>query len=954
MDKFEQRSPQTYAFGPYLLFPERLLLLQAGQPVRIGGRALDILVALVERPGEILSKRQLMERAWPTSTVGEDNLKVNIASLRRVLDVALLPKDFIESVPGCGYRFALPVLVSTAFDGVSPAAATGQTHGSNLPTATTRIVGRTDTIDAIGRELAKARLVSIVGPGGIGKTTVALAAAEREVGRFKHGVWLVDFSPLKDVELVPNAIAMAIGVPMHTADTLATLCEFLRDHDVLLIFDNCEHMAKAIASCVCELLTAAKGMKVIATSREPLAIDMERVYRLPGLPVPPASFALGASEALAFPAVQLFVDRVSDRLESFSLNDADAMAAAEICRRLDGLALAIELAAMRVDIFGVAGVLKQLDDRFRLLAGRRAGLARHQTLAATLDWSYGLLSENEAILLRSVSVFAGLFDIDAAAAASEIPTSEAANGLQQLAAKSLLTPDLDSKGIAYRLLETTRVYCLDHLRASGDEHCVRRHHAEHILSILEKAEEDWAHASGGEWGTTYGGVIDDLRGALAWAGKDRESSRLRIRLTVAGLLLWNYFSLTEECRVQVSRAVDELEPAGLIGTPFEMQLKAWLGNSIMFTRGMMPEAIEAMRRALEIAIEIGNVDYQLRCLRMIGIYELFAGNHDEGMIALEACISLAAAGDPSALPECESHIAIAELFLGKLRSARQRLESLQQHDRKSVPDLRRLRYQSNRSIDVACVLSQVQWLTGSPDTAMQMANVAVGQARAVNHHLALSTALSYACPVFYWSGDYEQCALHIEVLDDEARRHGFDVRRPVAMFFRAALACVSSTGNEAIDDIERAIALFHSTGHLARMPLYLGMQAEFLANFGRLEEAGTVALGAIDSARTQNEMWCAPELLRIQASIAKLGGHTGEAEALLAKSMVLAQETGALSWQLRSATDLAKLHVARSRVDDAHKILSPVVQRFTEGFETRDLITAINLLSSLRNPQAIR
>ena len=947
MDSFEQRRQQTYAFGPYLLFPERQLLLLGGHPVRIGGRALDILIALVERPGEILSKRQLIERAWPTSTVGEDNLKVNIASLRRTLDAGLLPKDFIEAVPGFGYRFVLPVLVSTAADSVSSASSAIQAD-NNLPTATTRIVGRTDTIDAIGRELAKARLVSIVGPGGIGKTTVGIAAAERELGRFRQGVWMVDFSPLRDHELVPNAIAMAIGVPMNSADTLSALCEFLADRNVLMLFDNCEHMARTIASCVSEILTRAGGVTIIATSREPLAIDAERVYRLPSLPVPPASFTLGASEAMAFPSVQLFVDRVSDRLDSFALTDTDALAAAEICRRLDGLALAIELAAMRVDAFGVGGVLKQLDDQFRVLGGRRAGLARHQTLAATLDWSYGLLSTTEAMLLRSVSVFAGPFDIEGASAVSDIPAADAANALLQLAAKSLLATDLDSKGIAYRLLETTRAYCLERLKTSGHEQIVRCRHAKHVLSVLEQATSEWAKVSGKDWGATYWVVIDDLRGALVWAAHNRENSRLRIHLTVAGLLLWNHFSLTEECRVQVSRAVDELEPAGLIGTPFEMQIKAWLGNSTMFTRGLMPEAVEAMRRALDIAIETDNIDYQLRCLRMIGTFELFSGNHEAGMTALLACSSVAAANDPSALPECESHVAIAELFLGRLPSARQRLESLQQHDLRHVPDLRRLRYQSNRSVDVACVLSQVQWLTGSPDTAERMATTAIGQARAANHHLSLSTALSYACPVFYWNGNDEECRCCLEMLDEEARRHGFDVRRPVAMFYRAALACKQS--DSGIVDIERAIALFQSTGHFARMPYYLSVQAEFLSAFGRLDEAGTIILSAIDCAKQQNEMWCAPELLRIKASILNLSGQSEGAAAVLAKSMALARETGALSWQLRSATDLARLYMAGSRTDDAFRALSPVVHGFSEGFKTCDLIAATDLLNDLRDP----
>ena len=231
--------------------------------------------------------------------------------------------------------------------------------------------------------------------------------------------------------------------------------------------------------------------------------------------------------------------------ELFELNDADAPAVAEICRRLDGLALAIELAATRIDAFGVGGLLQQLDDRFRLLVGRRAGPERHRTLTATLDWSYSLLSEREAALLRAVSVFAGVFGVDGATAVSNVQPAEVADTLAQLAAKSLLAMELDADGITYRLLETTRAYCLERLRVSGEDQAVRRRHAEHVCAVLERAASEWSQRPAREWGAAYGRVVDDLRVALAWAGRDAANRSLRIRLTVAGLLLWNHFSLTE-------------------------------------------------------------------------------------------------------------------------------------------------------------------------------------------------------------------------------------------------------------------------------------------------------------------------------------------------------------------------------------------------------------------------
>jgi predicted ATPase len=287
---------------------------------------------------------------------------------------------------------------------------------SNLPTTTTRIVGRGEIIDLILKDVREVPLLSLVGAGGIGKTTVALAVAELAVESFKDGVWLVDFAPLKEMSLVPNAIAGATGLVVHSADILSALCNFLRERETVLVLDNCEHMLEAIAPCVARILAEAPGVHVLTTTRAPLGLPGEHVHRLPGLAVPADSSGLTAAHALTFAAIDLFVERASDRLESFTLSDADAPIVAEICRALDGIALAIELAAMRIDVFGVRGLHKQLDDRFRLLQGRRGGLERHRTLAATLDWSFSLLPTREAALLCAVAVFAGVFrNKDAAA-----------------------------------------------------------------------------------------------------------------------------------------------------------------------------------------------------------------------------------------------------------------------------------------------------------------------------------------------------------------------------------------------------------------------------------------------------------------------------------------------------------------------------------------------------------
>jgi len=934
-----ERNPPSFSFGPFILVPERRLLVRGGAEVRIGGRALDLLTALVERPGELVTKRELMAQVWPKTVVDEANLKVNVAALRRTLgDGGPADARYIATVTGRGYRFIAPVATGDPSAlALTPAATIARRH--NLPTATTRIVGRADAIETVQRDFEVSRLVTIVGPGGIGKTTVALAVAERALELFRDGVWLVDLALLKDPKLAPNAIATAIGLAGNSANDLDALCDSLGNREMLLVFDSCEHIIDAAASCANRILAEAAGVKILVTSREPLLLSGERVRRLSGLGTPPSSPHLDAEEALTFPAIQLFVDRATDRLESFRLSDADAPTVAAICRKLDGLALAIEFAATRIDAFGVGGLLKQLDSRFRLVTGRRAGPERHRTLAATLDWSYGLLSASEAALLRAVSVFAGVFDIDDASAAANVSPAETADTLVQLAAKSLLAIHLDADRVAYRLLETTRTYCIERLQASDEDPAVRQRHAERICTVLERGTAEWAHRPAHAWGSTYGSYLDDLRGALAWTARDTANRSLGIRLALAGILLWNHFSLTEECRIHVAQAVGELDAAGLAGTPTEMKLKLWLGGSTMVTRDFKSQTLSALRQALEIATQTSDTEYRLRSLSMISLYELWTGEHEAGLRTLEHFASVATANDPSALPESEVHSAIAELFLGRLRNARQRLERLQQRDLRYFNRSYRVRYMADTLILLESVLSQVQWLMGFPDTAARTAIAAIERARATNHHLSVNNALSYACPIFYWSGRHEECSHYAATLEEHVRHHGLVARRPVAMFYRAGSA-------DSVDGLLRAVEEFRNINHLARMPYYLSVVADALSQRGQIDDAETTIRSALEDAQTQNEGWCLPEVLRIRASVLIAQGKTGAAEALLEESMARAKEIGALSWQLRAANDLAKLWFADNKAEPARAMLSPVLAEFTEGFGTHDLVVAANLLAS--------
>src|SRR6266699_2897300 len=455
---------QAISFGPYRLLSAQRLLLEGDTPVRLGSRAFDTLAALVGRAGEVVGKEELIARVWPQTFVEDANLKIQVSALRRALGDGHAGRRFIVTVPGQGYNFVAAVSLEEPLRAsLPPTIAPAGVH--NLPLAVTRMIGRDESVTALVSRQSRERLLTIVGPGGIGKTTLALAVAEHMIGDYEDGVWLVDLAPLGDPRLVPSAVATVLGLEVRTDNPLPGLVAALTDKRMLLLLDNCEHVIDAAASLATAVLTGVPRVNILATSREPLGAAGERVHRLGPLSSPPTSSGLTAAEAAAFPAVQLFVERVTAIVEDFALTDANAAPVVEICQRLDGLPLAIEFAAPRVEVLGVAGLAAGLDRSLPMLtARRRASMPRHRTMRAVVDWSFGLLSEDEQLFLRALGIFAGGFTVEAAAALALDPATtrvDAIDSLADLVAKSLIVADVSSAKPWFRLLDTTRAFAIE-------------------------------------------------------------------------------------------------------------------------------------------------------------------------------------------------------------------------------------------------------------------------------------------------------------------------------------------------------------------------------------------------------------------------------------------------------------------------------------------------------------
>ena len=483
------------AFGLYRLDPVRHVLSHAGKPVRLGSRALEILLALVERAGQTVGTNELLARVWGNSVVEPGTLRVHIAALRKILGSGKSGVWYVENVSGRGYRFAAPVAYlqampdSAAADASAsraPAPVSGETGLSgyrtdNLPAPLTRMVGREQVLSTLAARVRQRRFVTLTGPGGIGKSTLALSVAKQLSASYPQGVCFVDLALLTEPGLVSGAFAAALGVAALAADPIPDILSFLRNKSMLVVLDTCEHVIKVAASLVEKVLQAAPEIHFLATSREPLRAAGESVHRLEPLAMP-GQAALTAVERLAVPALQLFVERAEASSHTFELADADTPLIVEICRRLEGNPLAIELAAAHVDLLGVRGLAARLEEGGHLaLRGRRTASPRHHTLRASLDWSYGLLSVSEQTILRRLAVFVGSFDLQSACAVATDEAMEAAEvneSLNTLVAKSLLLVDVTGTKVLYRLLDTPRAYALEKLRDTEEFAKIQRRRTE--------------------------------------------------------------------------------------------------------------------------------------------------------------------------------------------------------------------------------------------------------------------------------------------------------------------------------------------------------------------------------------------------------------------------------------------------------------------------------------------
>ncbi|MET0222477.1 MAG: winged helix-turn-helix domain-containing protein, partial [Tardiphaga sp.] len=540
-------------FGPFKLYPGRRLLERDAVPQRIGSRALDLLIVLVERAGSVVSKDDLVARVWPRVIVDESCLRTHIKGLRQALGEGRDGPRYVINIAGRGYCFVAPLGRGAVPMPAVEARSRTEAAASRLPSVR-RIVGRDGVVKTLVAQLLARRFVSVVGPGGIGKTTVSLAVAHAVSGEFADPVAFIDLSVLRDPDLVPGSVAAVLGLRVHQPDCTAALMAHLSGRRVLLVFDNCEHVIDAVAALAERIVGTAKQVHILATSREALRVEGETVYQLRPLDVPPSAERLTVEQARGFSAVSLFLERSAASDTSFTVSDADAATIADVCRRLDGNALAIELAASQVATYGLRGMAKLLDDRFRLAwLGRRTASERHQTLGALIDWSYGLLSDEERRCFGHLAVLVGDFDLTAAQAIIAESDGRTLAMIERLVSKSLLSVNTERAAPRYRLLETTRAFAVDKMMRSGESDAIARRQATYFADLLERRDIGCSDASDD---------LGNVRAALGWAFSPSGDIGLGVRLAAAAAPIFLNLSLLGECHHWCARAIEAQRAAG--------------------------------------------------------------------------------------------------------------------------------------------------------------------------------------------------------------------------------------------------------------------------------------------------------------------------------------------------------------------------------------------------------
>jgi predicted ATPase len=849
------------------------------------------------------------------------------------------------------------------------------------------MIGRETVVGEVSDKLRDERFVTLLGPGGIGKTTIALAVGRAAAEEFGGKVHFVDLESLTDSRHVAGAVATSLGVALKSEDTGLELVDLVRSRRLLIILDSCEHVIEAVASLAEQLYRQTEGIHVLTTSRELLKVEGEHCYRVPPLDYPPDGSEQTANAVLRYPAAQLFGQRVAARAGSFVLTDEEAPFVAEICQKLDGLPLAIELAAGQVAALGIKNTVARLVSRPELLKlSHRTAVPRHRTLKATLDWSYDLLSDGERIVFRRIAPFVGYFTLEGARhVAGELgaDTGEIFDAIAGLVEKSLITIRIDETHAEYRLLDTTRAYALEKLEEHAEVDLVLRRHAEYVVGYLEsrrvallalaKAEGAAAYpspsanihlgpersfgprgdnqiATGLAAASTHSSQLGNIRAALEWSFGPNGDNEIATRLAAASTQLFLELSLLIECRIWAERAIARLGDQHK-NSRREMEISTSLSLALMHSEGSSGPVRQAFSRALDVAAIQGDVACELQLLSGLFMYCGWTTDISAALdIASRSKEVALKTGDHDDIALAESMLGAAHHLAGNQLVALKHFESGLRHSA-SGSRFRAGQHLFHHSSLLLVGIARCLLYRGLLDQSLDYAKRAIEEGEKSNHPATLCRSLSLVLPVYLALADSRRSEQYIAQLTELAAAYSLKPYRAVATGLRGQWLLLQNDLREGIPLLKRALEELHAQRHeMLNMDFLCDLGAGLIA-MGEHQEALTLTVNAIDVQQRGGKFLYMPALFRMKGLIlaSRSAEDYFEAKGSLMSAIDWAKRQSATLLELKAATDLAELLLKQGRVPEAYKHLGAAFDRTPAGIVSPDHERALQVLNRLQS-----
>jgi predicted ATPase/DNA-binding winged helix-turn-helix (wHTH) protein len=938
-------------FGPFELSIGERVLRRDGQVLPLGDRALDILTYLADRPGEVIAKQELMDHVWSDVTVEEGSLRVNVAAIRKALGDGQFGNRYIANIKGRGYSFVGTVV---PLAGNTESRNDKFPHQGRLPVRPVMMIGRETVVSEVSDKLRDERFVTLLGPGGIGKTTIALAVGRAVAEEFGGKVHFVDLESLTDPQHVAGAVATSLGFALKSKDPGLELVDLVRSRKLLIILDSCEHLIEAVALVAEQLYQETEQVYLLTTSRESVKVEGEHCYRVLPLDFPPEGSEQTANAVLRYPAVQLFVRRVAARAGSIVLTDEEAPFVAELCRKLDGMPLAIALAAGQVAALGLKNIVSRLVSRLELLRiSHRTVVPRHRTLMATLDWSYNLLSDGERIVLRRIAPFVGHFTLEGAryvAGELDIGAGEIFEAIAGLVEKSLIAARTGETQAQYRLLDTTRAYALEKLEEHAEVDAISQRHAEYVAGYLESQKEVLSALPGAEKVVVYSDQLSNVRAALEWSFGPHGNDETATRLAAASTQMFLELSLLIECQAWAERAMARL------GNPYQnsrraMEISASLPLALMHTEGNDRRIRTAFASALEIAIDRGDLAYELRILSGLFMYSHWTMDiRGAADIAARSKKLALRTGGPDDMALAEAMLAASDHLLGNHLAAQLHCESGLRY-LASGPRFRTEQYLFHYTSFLLVGMARSLLYRGLLDQSLDYAKRAREEGKKSGHPATFCRSLALVIPVFLTIADLRQSDEYIGELSNLSATHSLIPYRAIATGLKGQWLLLQNNRIDGIQLLKRALEELHAQRHeMLNMDFTCDM-AEALVDLGQHEPALTLTVNAIEQEQRAGKFLHMPALFRMKGLIlaSRSAEDYFEAEGSLLSAIDWAKRQSATLFELKAATDLAELLLKHGRVPEAYEHLSAALDRTPAGMVSPAHKRGMQILNRLQS-----